>query len=222
MFGFTVAQDAMRIIIMLIASFFWLCALMFSALIWFALVPLRNTLIVGIIYSVILQEVFRYLLFVVLRKADRSLREVSESIQVKENKHMLAYVTGLGFGLISAVFSMANLLADVSGPATMGLNGGSEGFFLATATQSLCMMLLHIFWSIVFFNGCDKQKTEHIVFVVVAHLFVSCMTLWNTTGNALYSITIPLFFIMTLTCGIVAFKVAGGSSKTFARFIKCQ
>lgn len=222
MFGFTIAHDAMRVIIMLIASFFWLCSLVLSALVWFMLVPLRDTLLVGIIITVLSQEASRYLLFVVLQKADRGLREISDSIQVSENKHILAYVTGLGFGLISGIFSMANLLADSAGPATMGLNGGSDIFFLTTAVQTLCMILLHVFWSVTFFNGCDKRKYEHILFVVVSHLFVSCMTLWNANGKAMYGLTIPLFVLETVISAIVAFKVAGGSAKTFTRFLKCQ
>jgi len=222
MFVFTIAPDAMRVIIMLIAAFFWLCSLVVSAFLWFILLPLRDTLIIGIVCTVLIQEAFRYLLFITLRKADRGLREVADHIQISDNKHMLAYVCGLGFGTISGIFSMANLLADASGPATMGLNGGTQGFFLATAAQSLCMILMHVFWSVTFFNGCDKRKWEHIIFVVVSHLFVSCMSLWNGNGNAWYAMTIPLFASMTMVSCVVAFKIAGGSYKTLKRFVRCQ
>lgn len=227
MFALTIAHDAMRVIILLISSFFWLSSFVVSAAIWFALVPLRDTVLFGIIMSVLAQEGFRFLLFVAMRKADRGLREVgADDIQViasgEGNKHMLAYVSGLGFGLISGVFTMANLLADAYGPATVGLGAGSEMFFVATAAQTLAMIIMHVVWSIIFFNGYEKQKIEHIVFVVVAHLFVSCMTLWNGTVNPRYDLTLSLCYCMAVVSSIVAFRILGGTSKTLKIFLRCQ
>ena len=38
---------------------------------------------------------------------------MTENTRVIENKHILAYVSGLGFGIISGLFAMDNLLADM-------------------------------------------------------------------------------------------------------------
>lgn len=225
MFVFTIAHDPMRIIILLMASFFWLVSMLLSSIIWFAVVPLRDKLLFGIICSVLIQEAFRYGIYIALRKTERGLRQVADDIQIVENKHTLAYVSGLGFGIISGAFSIVNVLADSAGPGTVGLNGGgTEIFFITSAAQSLCMILLHVFWTVIFFSGCDRRKYEHIIFVVVAHMFVSCMTLWNSSGKGgeWYGLTLPLNFCMAFICGVIAFKIAGGSSKTLKRFIKCQ
>lgn len=55
MFTFTIAHDPIRIIILIAASFFWLVSLLLSSLIWFAVVPLREELAFGMIFSVLFQ-----------------------------------------------------------------------------------------------------------------------------------------------------------------------
>lgn len=221
MFCFTIAHDPMRIIILLTASFFWLISLLLSSLIWFAVVPLREKLIFSVFFSVLIQELFRYGIYLTLRKAERGLREVADNITVM-SKHMLAYVSGLGFGITSGAFALVNILADAAGPATMGLKGGSENFFLSSAAHTQCMILLNVFWSVIFFNGCDKRKYEQIIFVTVSHLFVSCMTLWNSSGDGWYAFTLVLSILMSVLCATIAFKIAGGSTKTLKRFVRCQ
>lgn len=59
MFTFTIAIEPIRIIILIASSFFWLSSLLVSSVVWFAIVPLRPYLSIGIVYSVIFQEVFR-------------------------------------------------------------------------------------------------------------------------------------------------------------------
>lgn len=58
------------------------------------------------------QEAFRYIIYKVLRATENGLQEVSDNSRIVENKHILAYVSGLGFGIMSGLFSMVNLLAD--------------------------------------------------------------------------------------------------------------
>lgn len=41
-------------------------------------------------------------------------------------------VAGLGFGLMSGLFSLINVLADSVGPGTVGLYGDSNYFFLTS------------------------------------------------------------------------------------------
>ena len=62
----------------------------------------------------LLQEVFRLLIYLLLRKADAFLRKLTENENTKifRNKHILSYVVGLGFGAMSGAFSMVNVLAD--------------------------------------------------------------------------------------------------------------
>lgn len=113
LFVFTIAHDPVRIIILIAAAFFWLLSLLLSSLLWFAVVPLRDVLAIGVIYSVLFQEGFRYIIYRILRRTEQGLHAVAEDSRVTENKHILAYVSGLGFGIISAMFALVNVLADM-------------------------------------------------------------------------------------------------------------
>ncbi|XP_055648637.1 gamma-secretase subunit Aph-1b-like [Falco peregrinus] len=85
----------------------------------------------------------------------------------------MAYVAGVGFGLMSGTFSMINLLADTLGPGTMGIHGDSQLYFLASAFMTMVLIFLHTFWGILFFHGCEHWRWWEITAVVVMHLTVS-------------------------------------------------
>lgn len=59
-----------------------------------------------------MQEGFRYLIYRLLRETENGLQEVSDNSRIMENKHILAYVSGLGFGIMSGAFALVNILAD--------------------------------------------------------------------------------------------------------------
>lgn len=82
------------------------------------------------------------------------------------------------------------------------------------------MILLHTFWSVIFFNAVDTQSRVHIAFVVISHLVVSCVTLLNSAQ--FYTITLVTSYVITILTGIFAFRVVGGSSESFKRFITCK
>lgn len=106
------------------------------------------------------------------------------------------------------------------GPATVGLSEGGQYFLLTSSMQALCMVLLHTFWSVIFFNAVDNQLRIHIGYVVISHLLVSCLTLLN--AEQLYSLTLTSSAIITIATGLMAFKVVGGSFESFKRFITCK
>lgn len=210
MFIFTIAHDPVRIIILIAAAFFWLLSLLLSSILWFAVVPLRDRLAFGLVFSVLFQESFRFLIYKILRRAENGLKKITDdSTQLVENKHILAYVSGLGFGIISGSFSLINVVADAVGPATMGLKSGTEMFFITSAATTLCFILFHTFWSVIFFNAVDKRNYLHVAFVVLSHLMVSCVTLANRYQTYVATL-LPLYAILVITAA-VSFRVAGGS-----------
>eukprot|EP00099_Drosophila_melanogaster_P007303 NP_001259963.1 anterior pharynx defective 1, isoform B [Drosophila melanogaster] len=219
LFVFTIANDPVRIIILIAAAFFWLLSLLISSL-WYALIPLKEFLAFGVVFSVCFQEAFRYIIYRILRSTEQGLHAVAEDTRVTDNKHILAYVSGLGFGIISGMFALVNVLADMSGPGTMGLKGGTELFFVTSAAQALSIILLHTFWSVIFFNAFDTNNYIHIGYVVFSHLFVSLITLLN--ANELYTTTLLINYLVTILTGVLAFRVAGGTSRSFRKFITCQ
>lgn len=217
MFALTIAKDPIRTIMLVASSFFWLLSLLFSSILYTAVIPLQDYLAFGLVFSVLFQELFRFLWFLLIQKAEGGLKKVSDgNMQIVENKNILAYVSGLGFGMISGAFSLINVLADMTGPGTIGRHGDPKQFFVASAVTSLAFILLHVFWGILFFNALHRRAYLQLAYVVLCHLLASCITLMNP----MYSVTIPTVWILTILSGILAFIVAGGSHRTVMIAIK--
>lgn len=220
MFVITILKDPIRIIILIASAFFWLVALLVSSFIWFFF-PFKSLLIFGIICSVLFQELFRYLIYVLLRKAENGLKRVTlpnTNIDFINNKHILAYVSGLGFGIMSGAFSLINILADLVGPATMGLKGGNSSFCLISAVMTMCFILLHTFWSVIFFAAIDKKNYLHVAWVVGSHLIVSSFSLLTQTMGFMSIIST---FLMMFLNGYIAYVVSGGSCNNCKRACQC-
>ncbi|XP_019873112.2 gamma-secretase subunit Aph-1 [Aethina tumida] len=218
MFVLTIAHDPVRIIILIAAAFFWLLSLLLSSAWWFIVKPLRKDLVFGVICSVLFQEAFRYIIYRILRKAENGLKKITDdSVKLIENKHILAYVSGMGFGLISGAFSLINVVADAIGPGTMGLKTGSETFFISSAATCLCFILLHTFWGVIYFNAWDNNNKIQVGLVVVSHVICSGLTLLNRYQFYAASL-VPLYLFVVLT-GLFAFKTAGGSYSSFKNCI---
>lgn len=219
MFALTIAKDPIRTIMLVASSFFWLVSLLVSSILYTAVVPLQDYLAFGVVFSVLFQEFFRFLWFLLIQKAEGGLKKVSDgNVQIVENKNILAYVSGLGFGMISGAFSLINVLADMTGPGTVGRHGDPKQFFIASAVTSLAFILLHLFWGILFFNAIHRRAYLQLTYVILCHLLASCITLMNP----MYSVTIPTVWILTILSGILAFIVAGGSHNTLRTAIKGQ
>jgi len=218
LFLITISSDPVKIIILILSAFFWLLSLLLSAILWIAVVPLKEELAFGLVFSVLFQEVFRLLIYLLLNKADTYLKKLTETeeTQIFANKHILAYVVGLGFGLMSGAFSLVNVLAASLGPGTLGFNGEPHNFFIVSAVMTLCMILLHTAWGVIFFSGLDTGTYWQAIFVVVSHMFVSCLSLLNShQGGSFYPATILPSYVVLLISIFLAVKVAGGSFKGF-------
>lgn len=211
MFFFTVSKDPVKIIILILSAFFWLLSLLFSAILWKAVVPLQDQLAFGLVFSVLFQETFRFLIYLMLNKADSYLQKLTENeaTQIFANKHILAYVVGLGFGLMSGAFSLVNVLADSLGPGTVGMKGEPQDFFMVSATMTLCMILLHTAWGVLFFSSLDTGKYWLTAYVVCSHMLVSCLSLLNPLR--LYAASLLPSYIVLLVTIVLAVREAGGS-----------
>ena len=75
------------------SAFFWLLSLLFSSILWSAVVPLREKLAFGLVFSIFFQELFRYGIYALLSKADAYLKKLTENEETRifANKHILAY-----------------------------------------------------------------------------------------------------------------------------------
>jgi len=213
MFCLLIAKDPIRIIILITASFFWLVSLLLSSILWTIVVPLKDVIVFGVFFSIIFQESFRYLFYRIIRRAESGLEKVSEvgvapGSNVKSDRTQLAFVSGLGFGLMSGAFSLINILADAIGPGTVGLKGDSHHFFLASAFTTLAFILLHTSWSVILFKACDTNHYIMILYVIVSHLCASALTFINIHQN--YMLSLPLLYLVLITTSTIAFYSAGG------------
>ncbi|OWA52006.1 Gamma-secretase subunit Aph-1 [Hypsibius exemplaris] len=214
-FAVVIARDPIRVIILIASGFFWLLSLLLSSGLWLAVVPLQKQLAFGLVFSVLLQELFRFGFYKTMRKAEKGLQMISEDEMYKDHnqakaRHVLALVSGFGYGLISGAFALINVLADMIGPGTIGLrSSGEHNFFFTSAYLTLCFVFLHTFWSVIFFYGCDARKYHLIAVVVISHLTVSCLTLLN--AQKLYVASLVPVTLVLLAVGATAFVISGGS-----------
>lgn len=115
----------------------------------------------------------------------------------------------MGFGCISGAFALVNVLADAAGPGTVGISGGDSTFFLVSAYTTLAFVLMHTFWGVIFFQSLDHRKYRLTAYVVLSHLFVSCMSLVNQSGMQWLSLLSA--YSIVAASAFLAFVSAGGS-----------
>lgn len=217
MFVVTISKCPIRVIMLVASSFFWLLSLLFSSMLYKAVVPLQSYLAFGALFSVGFQELFRFLWFMLIKKAEVGLKKVSEdNMEIIENKHILAYVSGLGFGLISGAFALVNVLADMTGPGTIGLYGDSPSFFIATTFTCLAFILLHVCWGLIFFDALHYQKWLNLLFVIVTHLAATGITLLNP----MYAVTVPLVWLILTVVAAFTLPVVGVSPSSIKKSFK--
>ncbi|EMP27243.1 Gamma-secretase subunit Aph-1b [Chelonia mydas] len=164
------------------------------------------------------QEVFRFAYYKLLKKANKGLTTISQEETIPISVRQLSYVSGLGFGIMSGIFSLVNILTDSLGPGTVGIYGDSPQYFVASAFMTLAIVLLHIFWGIVFFDACEKKKWWALALVILSHLLVSGLTFLNPQYEGSL---VPSYIIMMLM-GTWAFFTAGGSLRNLKLCLMCR
>uniref|UniRef100_G1PYB6 Gamma-secretase subunit APH-1 n=1 Tax=Myotis lucifugus TaxID=59463 RepID=G1PYB6_MYOLU len=219
---FTIATDPLRIIFLIVGAFFWVISLLLSSLVWVggrAITDNRdgtNREISAGSLS-LSRKWFRFAYYRLLRKANEGLKTINPD-EPAPSMRLLAYVSGLGFGIMSGVFSFVNTLSDSLGPGTVGIHGDSPYFFLNSAFMTQVIILLHMFWGIIFFDGCEKKNWYPLLAVILTHLLVSALTFLNPQ----YEISLVSAYMIMVLTGIWAFFVAGGSRRSLKRYLLCQ
>uniref|UniRef100_UPI003AAF4C1C gamma-secretase subunit Aph-1b isoform X2 n=1 Tax=Centroberyx gerrardi TaxID=166262 RepID=UPI003AAF4C1C len=186
LFLFTIARDPLRVIFLIAGAFFWLVSLLLASLVWFVSVQISNRdsaaqqkglLIFGVVLSVLLQELFRFGYYKLLKKANEGLLALSQEETMPISIRQLAY-----------------------------------------AFMTMAIILLHMFWGVVFFDACEKQRWWSLAVVVISHLLVSCLTFQNPqyVGSL-----VPTYVIMFLM-GVWAFCCAGGSLRNLKLCLTCK
>ncbi|KAB1277767.1 Gamma-secretase subunit APH-1B [Camelus dromedarius] len=146
---FTIATEPLRVIFLIIGAFFWLVSLLLSSFVWFMASTIADNkdgpvqkylLIFGVLASVLIQEMFRFAYYKLLKKASEGLKSINPD-ETAPSMRLLAYVSGLGFGIMSGVFSFVNTLSDSLGPGTVGIHGDPPQFFL---NSGMCLVAVNV------------------------------------------------------------------------------
>merc|ERR1711956_15270 len=217
LFTVTIAKDPVRVIILILSAFFWLLSLLFSSILWSAVVPLKQKLAFGLVFSIFFQELFRYGIYALLSKADAYLKKLTETEETKifANKHILSYVVGLGFGMMSGVFSLVNVLADSWDLEQLDSMTNHK----ISSLLCMAMILLHTFWGVIAFDAWDQRKWLNLIYVWASHLTVSCLTLLNEKQHY-WASAIPMYACL-FASGLIAFRVTGGQFQKALACLKC-
>merc|ERR1719273_402662 len=91
-----------------------------------------------------------------------------------------------------------------------------HNFFIVSSIMTLCMILLNTAWGVIFFSSLETRTYWQTAYVVVSHLFVSCLSLLNSQSSGTYypATIIPSFIVLLIT-SILALKLAGASISSF-------
>ncbi|NWW33456.1 APH1A secretase, partial [Panurus biarmicus] len=219
----TVAAEPLRLLVLVAGAFFWLLSLLAASLLWFVSGQLSGRedaalLLLGAAAAVLLQELCRFACFKALKKVNEGLATLSEDGRSPISMRQMAYVSGLSFGILSGLFSIANILADSAGPGTVGIHGDSPYFFIISAFLTMALVLLHTFWGIIFFDACERRHAGGLGLVVGGHLLTSGLTFLNPW----YEASLGPIFILTLCTGLWAFSTAGGSFHNVLKCLSCK
>ncbi|CAJ0585454.1 unnamed protein product, partial [Mesorhabditis spiculigera] len=253
-----VSGDPLRIILFALGAFFWLLALLGSGIFWFAVWPLRDWMSLSLCVMVITQELARIALFHVIKKAQhgfnqmahetRELRQAGGNAPVvrvtppafhdlHNARHLLAVVTGLGQGVVAALFMNMNIFAALSGPGSIGLpyllNRDSTKYFMEPdrtvpyyfAICGMFVTLLNAMWSIQIWDSCHKfyYRPQHCkwyegaVVAILTHLALSGMSFMNRNGYQLPYLAIQLFFFFGIFLHVN--KLMGGNFGSFLAWV---
>ncbi|KAG0268410.1 gamma secretase complex protein [Linnemannia exigua] len=115
----SIAPNAQLVILMVSSAFFWLISVLLASAIWFMASNSRETFPVTIIYTVLLQELFRYFLFLLINRAEGGLNLVAKHPKSRFNRSGYAFAAGLGFGLMFGIISYITPLVDSMGPGVL-------------------------------------------------------------------------------------------------------
>ncbi|TPX70588.1 hypothetical protein SpCBS45565_g01659 [Spizellomyces sp. 'palustris'] len=203
-----VARNAQLVILLMTSAFFWLLSILFSSVFWYIIKPLQNVPVGTIFVAVTLQELFRFLFFKLMSKAEKGLNTIAKTPNSPLNRPANAFVTGLGFGIMSGLTLYLSQLAESSGPAILACNScpGMDVFFVGALTTCL-FIFLHSVWNMVAFDGWYRGQWLPFGFVMISHYAASYGTLL-TPSSIEYGCVIALLidFVILIVCTTLAVR----------------
>ncbi|KAJ8653707.1 hypothetical protein O0I10_010629 [Lichtheimia ornata] len=204
-----IGRNAQHVLLMVASAFFCLIALLISSVIWYFAKATQSLHAVSIAYSVLIQELFRWFFFLLMRRSEAGLNIASKNKNSPYNRSIFAFVTGFGYALTTSLVSYISILVESIGPGVMMCPSCPQATsFFISAIDTMLFSLLHMAWMVVAFEGFyNVQQLSgmlRVAWVLISHFGASYVTLLNG------STTIYLGCVYAIiTCiGILAISVA--------------
>ncbi|KAG0095069.1 gamma secretase complex protein [Podila epicladia] len=172
-----IAPNAQLVILLVSSAFFWLISLLLASAIWFMASNSRLTFTSTIIYAVLLQELFRWFLYLLINRAESGLNLVAKHPKSKYNRSGYAFSAGLGFGLMFGAISYITMLVQSLGPGVL--------MCVSSITTSI-LILHHCAWMMISFTGFTHRSYPRILWVLISHYGASYLTLLNSSKTINY------------------------------------
>ncbi|TPX35794.1 hypothetical protein SmJEL517_g01891 [Synchytrium microbalum] len=212
-----VAKKSQLVLLTISAAFFWLVGILIASIIWY--IAPTAPIYVTIFLAVFFQELFRWLFFLLLSRAEQGLKLVSESANPRYDRIDYSFVCGLGFGLMSGMILYVTQLVESAGPGILPCKScpSVDVFFISALTTSL-FILLHVFWNMVAFQGFFRGSYWPAAYAFVTHLCASYGTLLipsSVSYGCVYSMLISLAILVVT--GIMALRPVFAAIKSIHR-----
>eukprot|EP00123_Amoebidium_parasiticum_P021155 comp6251_c0_seq2/m.2072 comp6251_c0_seq2/g.2072 ORF comp6251_c0_seq2/g.2072 comp6251_c0_seq2/m.2072 type:complete len:193 (-) comp6251_c0_seq2:28-606(-) len=183
---------------------------LFVASVWWIIIPPLKEVYPWVLCSTVLfQELFRWLFFMVLVKSEQGLKAILNTQHTPmATRQQVALVGGLGFGVVSILMQYNSVLTEALGPGTLRSPGcPNQSFFLISALTANVFTLLNIVWMVIGLNAYDTRNWALAAVVLASHLFSSLLTLINRQDISCAAPLTPLFLQMAVLA-VLSYVVA--------------
>jgi len=88
----------------------------------------------------------------------------------------VAIAAGLGMGVAQVIISNGQIIWEARGPGTWYPDDcGIMPGFVSVAVQSSFLILLHVLWTLLLFDGCNQTNKIQTIGVVAGHCFLAAL-----------------------------------------------
>ncbi|KAF7252142.1 hypothetical protein EG68_09004 [Paragonimus skrjabini miyazakii] len=138
-----------------------------------------------------------------------SFRPKKERADNLLNHGGVAYVAGLGFGLMGCIFELLPNVTLAFGPGVGFETWKSKTFFVVAAFEVMCLSLLQIFWSIILFEAYKRKSYGHIIVVISTHILLSCLSLLNQFNYPWPEVVCTVYLLSLFAAAVYTYASLG-------------
>lgn len=183
-----------HLVIMSIPSAFaWLMATLISGLLWIAIPAAQSLPQYTMIYSIILQELFRFGYYKLVEYSKDTLDAATPKFPKKFKMFSYSYAAGFGFGLSSAFLMYFDVLVESLGPGTYFFDSCptvSAPFIMAC--MNFLGVFLHVTWMVIAFDSLGHGNWRELCWMYLGRFLFSYISLFNSKFTFQNSCFLPI------------------------------